>query len=103
MIQVVTKAPGQAPVVRLIDGSVESIQKEVGGYFEVHRFWTRALTLYCNEDGKNKYMAPNVRDLCHPEVLVGTVLVMRGDNGLTDDDLPRVIDVLGARTVLAEA
>jgi Domain of unknown function (DUF3846) len=100
MIQVVVKEPGENPVRKLIDGTVESIQKEVGGYFEVHRL-APGLTVYANEDGKRKYLAPNINDTCHPAILVGTLLVMRGDNGLEDADVPKVTYMLLQRAVMA--
>jgi len=94
MITVVVKEPGKPAQGRKIAGSVESIQEIVGGYFECHKF-PGQLTLYCNEGGfgQNKYMTPNVMDSCHPAVLLGTVLVMKGDDGL----LPFMLEPVAKR------
>jgi hypothetical protein len=99
MIQVVVKAPGEDPVKVLITGELEDMWKIVGGYFEIHRL-APGFTVYANEEGKQKYLAPNINDTCHPEILVGTVFVMRGDNGLTDEDIPLVTRLLNQRAVL---
>lgn len=101
MIQVVIKKPGEDPEAASIDGSLESIQKVVGGYFEAHRFGK--LTLYCNEEGHLKYMAPNILDDldCHAgAVIVGPVLVMKGDHSLPPHAVDPVRRALRERAVL---
>src|SRR4051812_44941227 len=98
MITVVVKQPGEEPEVKQIDGSVESIQAEVGGYFEAYPFGP--YTVYCNEDGKRKYMSPNVLNMMD-QVLVGPILIMRGDDGLNEWDTAIAKDLLKRRAVLA--
>ena len=98
MITAVVKQPGAVAAPQEIDGGVESIQALVGGYFEAHRL-TGGYTVWCNEQG-TKYMAPNIIDECHGAVLVGTVVVTRGDNGLTARDVPRVVGLLNRLSVL---
>ena len=48
---VVTKEPGKDPNVTTITNDLEGIQKAVGGFFEVVRFWDN-IVLVCNDNGK---------------------------------------------------
>ena len=48
---VVTKEPGKDPKVNTITNDLEGIQKAVGGFFEVVRFWDN-IVLVCNDNGK---------------------------------------------------
>jgi len=99
MIQVVVKEPGKDPVTKMIAGTLESVQAEVGGYIEPHSIGR--FVMYCDEDGKMKGLAPNVFDICHGDILVGNVIVMNGDNGLEDKSLPRILKHLRESAVLA--
>jgi hypothetical protein len=104
MLTVIVKEPGKDPEVRHINGTVEEIQRLVGGYFEAHSMYMATgapLTVFCNEGGfgQNKYMAPNIMDACHAAVLVGTVVVMRGDYGLYDYQVAPTLARLKTRSV----
>ena len=48
---VVTKEPGKDPKVNTITNDLKGIQKAVGGFFEVVRYWDN-IVLVCNDNGK---------------------------------------------------
>lgn len=51
LLRVVYVEPGKKAVIRMIDGSLESMQKTVGGYIEAIRLDDGSY-LICNDDGK---------------------------------------------------
>lgn len=81
--------PKKYPEVIEIDGSLESLQKEVAGPIQATYPWDDPVALICNEEGK---LAEDAFDhynrvLCNEigipyDIVVGTFLIV----GLTDDD-----------------
>lgn len=51
-IVVLVVAPGEKPVLDTIDGSLESMQKIVGGYIEQYMPFEDEVAIICNEEGK---------------------------------------------------
>ena len=68
--------PGKGPVSVDIENSLESLQKQVGGYIEVMHF-AHDVALICDEEGKLKGKPYNF-GFCG-EVFVGTVLIVGVD------------------------
>lgn len=80
--------PRHYPEVINIDGSLESLQKEVEGSIEVIYPWDDEVALICNEEGKLQEGIGNFnRTLDGPygipiDIIAGTFLIV----GLTEDD-----------------
>lgn len=81
--------PKHCPEVIDIDGSLESLQKEVEGPIQAVYPWDDEVALICNEEGKlqDDYMEKLNRTLDGPygipvDIIVGTFLIV----GLTEDD-----------------
>jgi hypothetical protein len=87
-IRVLVFAPEQAPEISVIDGSLESMQKIVGGLVEFVTLDDK-FSLVCNEEGKvlglptNRYV-PVLRD-----VVCGTFFVVKNDD---DNELIDSVD-----------
>jgi hypothetical protein len=80
-IKVIVKAPGEQPVVQMLDNTLQALQATVGGYVESLTL-SRSRVLLCNEDGKRLRLQPNlVSGLIDP--IVGTVIVAK-HNGKGD-------------------
>ena len=58
--------PGQAPEPLELDGTLEGMQKQVGGYIQAVYPWEDPVALICNEDGKALQLPLN-RALMNPE------------------------------------
>ena len=78
------------PEVIEIDGSLESLQKEVGGPIQAVYPWDDLVALICNEEGKlaedavehyNRVLASEPLGIPY-DIVVGTFLIV----GLTEDD-----------------
>ena len=52
IMRVVLVEPGKKAVVKAIDGSLEGMQKTVGGYIEAIALDDQSTCLVCNENGK---------------------------------------------------
>lgn len=88
-MKVLRVKPMCRPEVIEIDGSLESLQKEVGGPIQAVYPWDDLATLICNEEGK---LAEDAFDHCNRvlcneigipyDIVVGTFLIV----GLTEDD-----------------
>ena len=52
VMRVVLVEPGKKAVVKVIDGSLEGMQKTVGGYIEAIALDDQGTCLICNEEGK---------------------------------------------------
>ena len=52
IMRVVLVEPGKKAVVKAIDGSLEGMQKTVGGYIEAIALDDQGTCLVCNENGK---------------------------------------------------
>jgi len=81
--------PKKYPKVVEIDGSLESLQKEVGGSIQAVYPWDDLVALICNEEGKladdafERYNRVLATDLGVPyDIIVGPFLIV----GLTEDD-----------------
>lgn len=64
--------PGEKPEVITIPNTLESLQKEVGGYIETLSISPTALIIV-NEEGKIQGLQPNRR--FNGDILVGTILI----------------------------
>lgn len=58
-MKIVVVKPGQPAEIRDIEGSLESMQKVVGGYIECLNPWGNNICLICNEEGKIQGLKPN--------------------------------------------
>ena len=88
---------GEQPKRKEIDGSLESLQKEVGGYIEAVYPYNDPIALVCDEEGKIKRKEPN-RPLCDSsgfmyDFIAGTFLVV----GLGEDDFTSLTDELAKK------
>lgn len=86
--------PKKYPEVIEIDGSLESLQKEVAGPIQAVYPWDDEVTLICNEEGKlhDDCMEKLNRTLDGPygipiDIIVGTFLIV----GLTEDDFGELL------------
>lgn len=96
-MQVVILECGRIPYLADIDGSLESMQKIVGGYIEPVLLGGDGLILVCNEEGKLRGMPKNI-DI-GGDVVCGDCFICGTDGedfiGLTDDQVARVIGAIG--------
>ena len=83
-MRVIVKEPGERPKRVTIDGSLESLQRLVGGYIE-HINFTKTTGILVNEEGKLKKLAPNI--ILPEDILVGTVIFV-GESGEEFVDVP---------------
>ena len=77
-IKVIIKQPGQKPYTTHISGTLENLQKTVGGYIEVIRIGVGMVVL-CDEDGKGKNLPYSCTISEIP--LVGTVIFAGSKDG----------------------
>lgn len=83
-MKVLVKEPAQSPVQITIDGSLDSLQRLVGGYIE-HVKFTDSVGILVDEEGKLKELPPNIFLPSVRDALVGTVVfVGEGDEEFTD-------------------
>lgn len=91
--------PGQAPYVKDIPNTLESIQEEVGGGFFEQLYVGNGIILCCNEEGKLNGMEPNRR--FDDDIIFGPFFLV-GDSGfgdfisLTDKQLARGMEAFVA-------
>ena len=78
-MRVIVKDPGKSPVQITIDGSLQSLQRLIGGYIEHVRF-TGDVGILVDEEGKLKGLAPNFFLPAIEDELVGTVVFV-GEDG----------------------
>ena len=78
-MRVIVKEPAQCPVEMTVDGSLESLQRLVGGYIE-HVEFTKKVGILVDEEGKLKGLAPNFFLPAIEDELVGTVVFV-GEDG----------------------
>lgn len=78
-IKVITKRPGQAPRLTVIENSLEAFQTFVGGYIETYDISTD-MTILCNEEGKLDELPENI-EVCG-EQFVGNIIFV----GISDDE-----------------
>ena len=58
-MKILVVEPSKLPMVKEIDGSLESMQKIVGGYIEAIYPFDDPIALVCNEEGKINGLPPN--------------------------------------------
>ena len=51
-MKILVVEPLEAPKIKEIDGSLEAMQKEVGGYIQALFPFEEPVALICNEEGK---------------------------------------------------
>lgn len=104
-IRVIVILPGRAPMVQTIEDSAESLQKAVGGYFEMHRIDVggAVVDLYCNEMGKPQELPPNRYVEYLDDVVMGPIVLSSaawsptGDMvSFSDDEIARVLPIAAA-------
>ena len=91
-MKVLRISPRQYPEITEIDGTLESLQKEVGGPIQAVYPWDDPVALICNEEGKLMGLEFN-RPLYNADAqmydyVVGTFLIV----GLTEDDFGSLSD-----------
>lgn len=94
--------PGKKAVVKEIDGSLEGMQKVVGGYIEAIYPFDDPVALVCNEEGKLEGLAMN-RALRHEgaiyDVICGTFFLCLAPadssefESLTDDLVEKYLEL----------
>lgn len=79
-MKIVVVKPGQPAEIRDIEGSLESMQKVVGGYIECLNPWRSKVTLVCNEEGKIRGLQLN-REITYgygaKDIIFGTFFFCR--------------------------
>jgi hypothetical protein len=95
-ISIVVKEPNKKPEVRIIDGSLEEMQKIVGGYIEPVRV-SGNIELFVNEDGLSENLPLNLYVMDTP--LFGTIFAAahneEGDTiSLTKNQITQMIGLL---------
>ena len=77
---VLKKEPGKDPMLTDIDNTLESFQKNVGGYIETVTL-TEELVIVCNEEGRIQSL-PYICTLLRAVDFYGTILVvgMQGED-----------------------
>lgn len=75
-ISILVKEPGKDAYRKEIDNTLESLQREVGGYIETVTF-AEDLVLICDEEGRFKNKPENFAFIGN--VFVGTVLLAGAD------------------------
>lgn len=68
---VVTKKPGEKPLIVEIENKLSELQRIVGGYIEIVQLAPKIVVI-CDDDGKQKGYAPNLK--YGSDILVGTVI-----------------------------
>lgn len=76
---IIRKRPNEAPEVIECDLSLESIQKELGGYIEVFHSDDYFIGLR-DKESKFKNLEPNLYQL-GGEIIMGTILIVANNNG----------------------
>lgn len=103
MINVLVVEPQKAPYMKEIESSLESLQKEVGGYIESTYPWVDPVALIANEEGKleglpyNRALRDEDGDIY--DVVAGTFLVVGlGEDAFTSLDeksIPKFTELFG--------
>ena len=110
MITVITKYPNQPVTTKEIDGSLEAMQKIVGGYIELVgiEIGDNYYSLVCNEEGKLQNLEPNIilksdfAGFGARDIVAGPVFVMKHDEegeaiSLGADDIMPIVNYLNER------
>ena len=88
--------PMKSPEVIEIDGSLESLQKEVAGPIQATYPWEDEVALICNEEGKLtglEFNRPLYDDGLMYDFIAGTFLII----GLTEDNFGSLSDELAEK------
>ncbi len=96
-IQVLVVEPGKRPYIKEIDGSLASLQQEVGGYIQAVYLFDDPVGVICNEEGKLLNLPLNralrTEDGEIYDILAGTFLVV----GLGKEDFVSLSDKLAEK------
>lgn len=85
-IKVLIVEPDKLPEERIIDNTLETKQKIVGGYIEyISTSMNEEVLLICNEEGKLNGMAPN-RDIGY-DIIFGPMIIIGEDSSGEDKSL----------------
>lgn len=91
-LRVLVVEPGQPPAVQEIDGSLESMQRLVGGYIQAVYPFDDPVALICNEEGKLLGLPMNrtLRDArgVPYDIVCGTFFLA----GIAEDDFASLTD-----------
>lgn len=94
-MKVVVKKAGQMPEVKEIKGTLESMQKIVGGYIECVGVFDNILCV-CNEEGKLLRLPPNF--ILNGDIIVGDVFFCAGGEedfeSLDDEQIQTIMNIL---------
>ena len=103
-MEILVAEPGKAPEVKEIDGSLESMQKIVGGYIEAIYPFDDPIALVCNDEGKINGLPPNrilidktgdVLDIiCGTFFLCEALPTEENFTGLSDEEIEKYIEIL---------
>lgn len=85
-MKIIFKEPGRVPEIRDIDGSLETLQKLVGGNIEPITL-NNGMVILCDEDGKLKGKEPNIYLERIKDTLVGNIIFL-GEDGEEFADFP---------------
>ena len=103
-MKILVVEPEKAPMVKEIDGSLESMQKIVGGYIEAIYPLDDPIALVCNEEGKINGLSPNRvlvdKDGNVLDVICGTFFLCEvlpteeNFTGLSDEEVERYMEMM---------
>lgn len=99
LIRVVVKKPLELAEIVMVENSLASFQKIVGGYIEsVGSIFPYPFCMYINEEGKLIELTPNIV-LPHGDYVAGTLVVLSTDGegnniGLTEAEAERITNIL---------
>lgn len=86
-MKIIFKEPYGVPQIRNIDGSLETLQKLVGGNIEPISL-NNGMVILCDEEGKLKGKEPNIYLERIKDTLVGNVIFI-GEDGEEFTDFPK--------------
>lgn len=98
-MKILYKLPGEAPEIREVENDLKPLQELVGGYIETVRFG--AMTIICNEEGKNKGLPINffVNDNGYVDAIVGPAIFCRSEGfdftDIQDEDVKVIKECMG--------
>ena len=94
-MRVVIKSPNQGAIIANIDNTLECLQRQVGGYIELHRLDGSSTCIVCNEDAIALDLMSSVFSRQYG-VIRGRVIFLKLNNlgnftGLSEDEAKSIV------------
>lgn len=107
-MKVLKVSPCKTPVVIEIDGELETLQKEVGGYIEVVYPFDESVVIICNKEGKLLGLPFNRALYCNgiiEDILCGDFLIAEEDeNGdfasMSEENIKIFTEMFGSNSYI---